>query len=182
MSHTPATSIPELKHIVSSLQPDSAIRVLFICLGNICRSPAAEGVLKEIVHANHDDSNWYIDSAGIGSWHVGQLPDQRMRIHARRRGLELDHHCRQVSATDFDSFDMIISMDRQNYEDLMEIAPTVEAQQKVVPMATFLTKPPKYDHIPDPYYEGAAGFELVLDLLSEGCEELYRTVTGLRTK
>lgn len=180
MINPPLTENPEILHIVRSLAPERPIRVLFVCLGNICRSPAAEGVLKEIV-ASHDDHNaWIIDSAGTGRWHIGQLPDQRMRIHARRRGLELTHRCRQITVSDFDEFDMIIPMDQSNLDDLKELAPSPEAQQRLIPMAAFLTRPPKFDYIPDPYYEGASGFELVLDLLDEGCDELYRTVTTIR--
>ena len=182
ISPSPLTENSKLRHIIESLTPGRPIKVLFVCLGNICRSPAAEGVLKEVVAAHGDEHMWVIDSAGTGRWHIGQLPDHRMRIHARRRGLELDHHCRQVTVTDFEEFDIIIPMDHSNLDDLMELAPSVEAQQKLVPMATFLLQAPRYDYIPDPYYEGAAGFELVLDLLSEGCEELYNIVTELRNR
>lgn len=159
------------------LTPGKA-RILFVCLGNICRSPAAEGILRSIVEERGDTAMWEIDSAGTGNYHIGQLPDQRMRIHARRRGIELTHRCRQVSSDDFNRFDMIIPMDHSNRDRLMAIAPSPEAEKKIVPMATFLTTPPIYDHIPDPYYEGASGFELVLDLLTEGCNVLFDKVTA----
>ena len=148
-------------------------KILFVCLGNICRSPAAEGVLQNLVEESGATSSWEIDSAGTGGWHVGELPDKRMRIHAAKRGLELNHHCRRVSRSDFDDFDLIIGMDSMNISDLKSLAPTMEAEEKIFPMAYFVDKAMRYDHIPDPYYEGAQGFELVLDLLQNGCENLY---------
>lgn len=151
-------------------------RVLFVCLGNICRSPAAEELFRQVVACRGNLSDWTIDSAGIGSWHIGQLPDKRMRIHALRRGYELTHHARQVSAIDFDRFDLIIGMDSGNISDLREIAPSPEAERKIVPMSRFFTMATRYDHVPDPYYEGAEGFELVLDLLEDACTNLYNTL------
>jgi protein-tyrosine phosphatase len=157
------------------------VRILFVCLGNICRSPAAEGVLRDIVTAHGSDMHWEIDSAGTGDYHVGDLPDQRMRIHARRRGIELTHRCRQVDESDFDYFDLIIAMDHSNLRNLHRLAPTAEAQAKIMPMAAFLSTKTRYDHIPDPYYEGSEGFELVLDLLDDALSTLYNTVTEATT-
>lgn len=114
-----------------------------------------------------------VDSAGIGDWHQGELADPRMRAHAARRGIEMTHRARQVTDRDFDTFDLIIAMDDGNYEALRELAPTLEQQAKVVRMADYLKQMP-WDHIPDPYYGGASGFELVLDLLTEGCTNLYQ--------
>lgn len=159
------------------LREEPRVKVLFVCLGNICRSPAAEGVMRAIVEEAGDERRWVIDSAGTGGWHVGQLPDKRMRVHAQRRGLELTHRCRQVRESDFDDFDLIIGMDDSNIADLRELAPTVEAQEKIVPMGAFVDMALRADSIPDPYYEGAEGFELVLDLLENGCRNLYRQLT-----
>ena len=147
-------------------------KILFVCLGNICRSPAAEGVLRRMVAERGEEDRWEIDSAGTGGWHVGELPDKRMRVHARQRGLELDHRCRKVSPSDFDRFDMIIPMDASNTQDLRRMAPSLEAARKIVPIATFFDPSVGYDHVPDPYYEGAEGFELVLDLLENACGNL----------
>ena len=163
----------KISRIVNQLKNKEKICVLFVCLGNICRSPAAEGVLKAIVAEHGDQARWEIDSAGTGRYHIGQLPDNRMRVHARRRGLELNHHCRPVCEADFDCFDLIIPMDADNERNLRRLAPTPEAEDKIIPMATFVDMAMRYDHIPDPYYEGAEGFELVLDLLADGCNRLY---------
>lgn len=154
------------------------VRVLFVCLGNICRSPAAEGVMLAETEAAGDSFLWQIDSAGTGNYHIGQLPDNRMRIHARRRGYELTHRCRQVKESDFDNFDLIIGMDAQNMRNLRRMAPTPEGEEKVVPMAAFFTHATRYDYVPDPYYEGAEGFELVLDLLQGACNRLHRLIAN----
>ena len=155
------------------LQDEREVRVLFVCLGNICRSPAAEGVLRSIVEKNPEGRHWVIDSAGIGDWHTGDLPDPRMRSHARRRGYDLTHRARQVRESDFDDFDLIIPMDASNRSRLMQMAPTVEAQAKIHPMMEFASPGARYDHVPDPYYEGAEGFEFVLDLLEDACSNLH---------
>ena len=148
-------------------------KILFVCLGNICRSPAAEGIMRAIVAEKGDEDSWVIDSAGTGRYHIGELPDHRMRIHARRRGLELTHHCRQVTEEDFELFDLIIGMDASNISNLRRIAPSPEAEAKIHAMAEYFSPSARYDYVPDPYYEGAEGFELVLDLLDDGCRNLY---------
>lgn len=149
-------------------------KILFVCLGNICRSPAAEGIMRAIVDDKPDAADWEIDSAGTGGYHIGDQPDRRMRVHARERGINLVHTCRRVSESDFDRFDMIIGMDDSNISNLRAIAPTVEAEKKIHRMAEFLDPGMRYGYIPDPYYEGSEGFELVLDLLQNGCENLYK--------
>lgn len=149
-------------------------RILFVCLGNICRSPLAEAIMRQLLAEDPvASSRIEVDSAGIGGWHQGELADPRMRAHAARRGIEMTHRARQVTDRDFDTFDLIIAMDDGNYEALRELAPTLEQQAKVVRMADYLKQMP-WDHIPDPYYGGASGFELVLDLLTEGCTNLYQ--------
>lgn len=165
--------IEKYRSLIDSVRTKDKIKILFVCLGNICRSPAAEGVMKSIVEAESDESHFEIDSAGTGNYHIGDLPDQRMRVHARHRGYNLTHRCRQVRESDFDEFDIIVAMDASNQRNLMRIAPTVEAEQKIIMMADFSDMASRYDHIPDPYYEGAEGFELVLDLLESACRNLY---------
>ena len=147
-------------------------KVLFVCLGNICRSPAAQGIFEHYVRENGMTDKIEADSAGTYSGHRGELPDRRMRNAALYRGFALTHKARPVSGLDFLDFDLIIAMDDQNYEDLMQLAPSVEATHKIHRMSEFL-KVRKMSYIPDPYYMGVEGFSLVLDLLEDGCKNLY---------
>lgn len=147
-------------------------KILFVCLGNICRSPAAQGVMESIL-AERGMSDWVeVDSAGISSYHSGDLPDQRMRVHARRRGYELTHRSRQVKPYDFEQFDVVIGMDDSNISKLRQLARTPEEEQKVRRIAEFFRQYKTWDHIPDPYYTGAEGFETVLDLLQDACHTI----------
>lgn len=163
--------------IISKLRNKEKIRVLFVCLGNICRSPAADGIMHNIIERHADDERWLIDSAGTYGGHAGDMPDKRMRVHAVRRGYNLTHRSRQIRESDFGDFDIIIAMDSANERTLKRMAPTVEAEARVVPMGRFFRMATRYDHVPDPYYEGAEGFELVLDLLEDACENLYDQLT-----
>lgn len=168
-----------IKELLDRIRGKGKVKVLFVCLGNICRSPAAETMMNEVISEHHDQARWQTDSCGIGRWHVGQLADPRMRAHARRRGLEITHVCRQVCTDDFFNFDIIVGMDSQNLYDLRELAPDVDSQKKIVGMAEFLSDSDRFDHIPDPYYDGAQGFETVLDLLAESTLNLYDTVSAV---
>ena len=151
--------------------------VLFVCLGNICRSPAAQAVMQRLVDERGLSDRFFIDSAGIGGWHIGDLPDKRMRVHARPRGYELTHRARKVQSRDFEDFDLIVGMDASNVDDLRHMAATVEQQDKVVMMGDYIRQFPNYDYVPDPYYEGSEGFELVLDLLEDACDHLLDMLT-----
>ncbi len=162
---------------LAALAASDHISILFVCLGNICRSPAAEGVFQAIVDEHHAGNRFTVDSAGTGNYHIGELPDQRMRIHARRRGYDLTHRCRQVHESDFADFDLIIPMDASNERNLHRMCPTADDEYKIIPMAAFIDLAMRYDYVPDPYYEGAEGFELVLDLLQNGCTNLYNLLT-----
>ena len=150
--------------------------VLFVCLGNICRSPAAQAVMQRIVDERGLSDRFLIDSAGIGGWHIGDLPDKRMRVHARPRGYELTHRARKVKSADFEDFDLIVGMDAANIDDLRYMAATIAQQDKVVMMGDYIRQYPNYDHVPDPYYEGSEGFELVLDLLEDACDNLLNQI------
>ena len=142
-------------------------RILFVCLGNICRSPTAEGVMRRLVAQQGLEDEIEIDSAGTGGWHVGAPPDKRATEAARRRGTTLEGAARRFyPATDFDRFDLILAMDAENRRDLLALAPDDDTRAKV---RMFL---PGDRDVPDPYYGGADGFERVLDLVEEAAQEL----------
>lgn len=147
-------------------------RLLFICLGNICRSPAAEGVMKAKVHAAGLDSKFFIDSAGIGDWHVGQLPDIRMRERGARRGYRLDSHARQIRQSDFDDFDLLLVMDRDNYRIVSSKATNDADRQKVCMLTDYLVEHKGVDVVPDPYYGDISDFDYALDLIEDACDGL----------
>lgn len=147
-------------------------RLLFICLGNICRSPAAEGVMKAKVHAAKLDDMFYIDSAGIGDWHVGQLPDSRMRERGARRGYRLDSRARQIRQSDFADFDLLLVMDRENYRIITSKAPDEESCKKVRMLTDYLQEHKNTDIVPDPYYGDLSDFDYALDLIEDACEGL----------
>lgn len=152
-------------------------KVLFVCMGNICRSPAADGIFADMVAAKGLSGSFEIDSAGTYGGHAGELPDRRMMEAGVKRGYNFTHRSRQVRPDDFDRFDIILAMDDRNYEHLFRMAPSLEAREKIRRMVEF--GPHKgYNHIPDPYYEGREGFELVLDLLEHHCSALLDYLTG----
>lgn len=159
----------------NELNTNKKYKVLFVCLGNICRSPAAQGIFEHVVRENGMQDRIEADSAGTYSGHRGELPDRRMRTAALYRGYGLTHRARPVSGLDFLDFDLVIAMDDQNYEDLMHLAPSVEDSRKIRRMADYLTTH-KISYIPDPYYMGAEGFGLVLDLLEEACRNLFNEI------
>ena len=167
----------KIYELAKPLKNKEKTRVLFVCLGNICRSPAADGIMHAIVEREGVAADWDIDSAGTARYHIGELPDHRMRLHARRRGLDLTHRARQVETADFDRYDLIIGMDSVNVADLRRLAPSPEAERKVHAMAEFFAPGERYDYVPDPYYEGAEGFELVLDLLEDSCQRLFNQLS-----
>lgn len=150
-------------------------KVLFVCLGNICRSPAAEGILKKMVKDQGLSDKITIDSAGTSGYHDGELPDPRMRQHGARRGYTFDSLSRRFTSRDFDKFDIILAMDDSNYHNIMRLAPDLDSEKKVHRMVEFSQKY-SHDHIPDPYYSGADGFELVLDLLEDACAGLLEKI------
>ena len=150
--------------------------VLFVCLGNICRSPAAEGIMKHQLEINGLTDKVFVDSAGIGGWHVGDLPDARMRVHGSRRGYDFCSRARQIKRADFDRFDLIIVMDDDNYDDVCSLARNEDDRAKVHLMTEYLNRFKGRRSVPDPYYGGDAGFELVLELLEDGCERLIELI------
>ena len=139
------------------------MRILFVCMGNICRSPTAEGVMRRLIAEAGLDIE--VDSAGTGGWHAGEPPDERATLAARRRGVTLEGAARQVRPSDFRRFDMLIAMDRGNLRELLAMAPDEESAAKVRLLV------PDAD-VPDPYYGGDRGFETVLDMVEAACREL----------
>ncbi|MGK2938824.1 MAG: low molecular weight protein-tyrosine-phosphatase [Solirubrobacteraceae bacterium] len=149
------------------------MRILFVCLGNICRSPTAEGVMRHLAEEAGIADEFVLDSAGMGGWHTGDPPDPRSREAARRRGIVVAGAARQVSAVDFHDFDLILAMDRANLRDLRAVAPADGTAE--------LRLLREYDEnsvgggdldVPDPYYGGPGGFDDVLDIVEAGCRGL----------
>jgi protein-tyrosine phosphatase len=154
------------------------VRLLFVCLGNICRSPTAEGVMRKLVAEAGLEDRVDIDSAGTGGWHVGSGPDQRAAEASRRRGIPLGGCARRVERADFERFDLILAMDRENLRDLRALAPDRAAARKVRLLREFdpaSNGAPDLD-VPDPYYGGPHGFERVLDLVEAACRGLLDEV------
>lgn len=151
-------------------------RILFVCLGNICRSPAAEGIFRSLVARRHLDDAFVIDSAAIGSWHIGDLPDPRMRRCGARHGYTFDSRARQLTSDDFARFDYIIGMDYDNLRDIKAKARSAEDEKKVLLMADFLRHHDSAT-IPDPYYGGDRDFDHVVELLEDACETLLDWLT-----
>lgn len=157
---------------------DGKIRLLFVCLGNICRSPAAEGIARAIADERGVADRFEFDSAGFYGGHAGDLPDLRMRRAASARGYDLDHHSRTVRRSDYTDFDLILGMDDSNIDDLKDHALTDAEQAKIARMSDFAIHHPTADSVPDPYWDGAEGFERVLDLLEDACGELITLLTN----
>jgi protein-tyrosine phosphatase len=157
-------------------------RILFVCLGNICRSPTAEGVMRKLVVEAGLQDTVELDSAGTGAWHVGEPPDARATEAARGRGIALEGAARKVGLGDFADFDLILAMDSSNRRALLGLAPDGEGREKVRLLREFDPASAGLDDIdvPDPYYEGAKGFELVLDQVQAACAGLLEWVSGQR--
>ena len=147
-------------------------KILFVCLGNICRSPSAEAVFTGVVKKHGKSNGFEIDSAGTSGWHAGEPADRRMQSHAVKRGYNLTSISRKFNPhSDFDYFDMIIGMDDSNVQNLKQMARSAADLDKICKMTDF-SREFNYDEVPDPYYGGSDGFELVLDLLEDSCEGL----------
>ena len=162
-------------------------KILFVCLGNICRSPAAEGVMRHLLELHQLEHLFEIDSEGIGSWHVGDLPDRRMRQCGASRGYNLNHRARQISDSDFERFDYIIGMDHENMSTLKRMkSRQPDAKSQIICLADYLQKHTDFNlqqhprEVPDPYYGSQRDFEFALDLIEDACEGLlHELVTSL---
>jgi protein-tyrosine phosphatase len=157
---------------------DGGKSLLFICLGNICRSPTAEGVMRSLIAERGLEDEVSIDSAGTGDWHVGDAPDTRATAAARLRGIPLVGAARQVTRSDFEEFDLLLAMDSSNASNLRRIAPNEQAAAKVRLLREFDPASASRDDldVPDPYYGGEDGFEHVLDLVTAACLGLLNSL------
>ena len=156
------------------------MKLLFVCLGNICRSPTAEGVMRKLVRERGLEGEVVIDSAGTGGWHVGAAPDERATAAAARRGITLEGAARKVRVSDFDEFDLILAADRENVADLRVVAPDEEARSKVRLLREFDPAAAGDLDVPDPYYGAENGFDEVLDLVERACAGLLDEVVARR--
>jgi protein-tyrosine phosphatase len=151
-------------------------RVLFVCLGNICRSPLAENVFRRLVEEAGLGERFEIDSAGTGSWHVGERPDARAASVARARGIELQGRARQVTQEDLVAFDYVLAMDRENLEELEYMARRGDATAEIRLLRAYDPHADR-EEVPDPYYGGPSGFEDVFDIVSRSCRSLLASLT-----
>jgi len=152
------------------------VRICFVCLGNICRSPTAEAAMRRLVHAAELAAEIEIDSAGTGAWHVGEPPDTRARAAGKRRGLELRGRARKVVLEDFERFEYVIAMDRSNLNDLHQLAPNDDAKRKLELLRNYDPEAPRDAEVPDPYYGGGDGFERVIDICEAACRGLLQHI------
>jgi len=154
----------------------NGVRVLFVCLGNICRSPSAEGVFRSLVEEAGLSDRIHIDSCGTGSWHIGKSPDARAMEAARKRGIDIsDLRARQIIETDLDEFDYVLVMDRQNLADVKDIW---HQNGGTAPELLLSYGKSRHEEVPDPYYGGEDGFEFVLDLIHEAGQGLLDEIRG----
>ena len=144
------------------------MKILMVCLGNICRSPLAEGILKDLVKKR--GLNWQVDSAGTGGWHTGELPDKRSIKKKKKHGIDItDQRARKIRSSDFEEFDLIFAMDTSNYNDLNRLA--LEDEKDKIKLIMEVSKPGSRTSVPDPYWNDN-GFEQVFNMLEESCNKI----------
>lgn len=150
-------------------------KLLFVCLGNICRSPGAENIMNYLIAKANLSDRIVCDSAGTSSYHIGSPPDRRMTKAAIQRGIELKGEARQFNRNDFEKFDLILAMDQDNYDNLIYLDPTSQYRHKIKLMCEFC-RHHSLKEVPDPYYGGSEGFNQVIDLLVDACEGLLEFI------
>ncbi len=184
MNAPDSEAVPQAERQAQARAGRRPVRILFVCLGNICRSPSAEAVMRSLVEKEGLGGEIELDSAGTGGWHVGEPPDSRAAEAAFRRGIELQGTARQVEPSDFERFELILAMDGSNLHALRQAAPSEEARAKVRLLREFDPSSERGElggdgldlDVPDPYYGGERGFDHVLDLLEAACEGLLAQI------
>jgi protein-tyrosine phosphatase len=151
------------------------MKILFVCLGNICRSPAGENIMNALIERDHLSHLIQCDSAGTSGYHIGSPPDARMTAAAQKRGIPFKGEGRQFTRRDFENFDLILAMDKANYRDILRLDPRAEYGDKVKTICSYCRNH-RDREVPDPYYGGEAGFEYVMDLLTDACEGLLQKI------
>jgi len=146
-------------------------KILFVCLGNICRSPSAENIMNHLIKEQGKSDRIICDSAGTANYHAGASPDRRMAAAAQKQGINLTGIARQLAKKDFQEFDLILAMDRSNYQDILALDSEQKYLDKVKMMCDFCTSHSDRE-VPDPYYGGVDGFDYVIDLLIDACKGL----------
>jgi protein-tyrosine phosphatase len=144
------------------------MKLLFVCLGNICRSPSAENIMNHLIEQAGLSHRILCDSAGTSNYHIGSPPDSRMTAAAVRRGIQIRGRARQFQISDFEEFDLILAMDQENYQDILSLDRQGKYRDKVRLMCEFASRHQARE-VPDPYYGGQAGFDKVIDLLLDSC-------------
>ena len=154
-------------------------KLLFVCLGNICRSPSAENIMNHLIEQDNLTEVIVCDSAGTSSYHIGSPPDRRMAAAAAERGIILKGKARQFQKSDFEEFDLILAMDRENYRDILSLDRLGKYRHKVRSICEFCTHHQEKE-VPDPYYGGPEGFDYVIDLLMDACESLLQQIVSCK--
>jgi protein-tyrosine phosphatase len=154
-----------------SITREDPYRIVFVCLGNICRSPTAEGVMQHLVNERGLQSYFYIDSAGTSAYHIGEPANSKSRQTANKHGMKLHSRARRFEAADLEEFDLIFAMDHENYRNILRLDSRGSFSDKVLLMRTYDTQSDD-EEVPDPYYGGMDGFQLVFDVLHRSCENL----------
>ena len=152
------------------------VRICFVCLGNICRSPTAEAIMENLIEQAGLQESIEVDSAGTGDWHVGDPPDARATAAAKRRGLSVHGRARRFAPEDFDTFDYVVAMDKANRNALKKLAHDKTEKEKIELLRNYDADSPRDASVPDPYYGGQNGFEEVLDICEAGCRGLLTQV------
>lgn len=153
------------------------VKVLFVCLGNICRSPLAEAIFVHKVHRKNLEGYFEVDSCGTSNYHIGDTPDPRTIALARKRGVKMDHCARQFTTEDLEDFDYIVAMDRSNYQNILRLSRDAKHAAKVFLMREFDPQG-KGEEVPDPYFGGERNFQEVFEILDRSTENFLRHIEG----